>query len=156
MAPPPPLPFPPFPLYIPSPPIPPATLPPPPPATLPPPPAYYPQRTLHPPCFGSFPSQIPITLTWPNPFTTHNSFTQPQPIPNTAPPTITHITSSHTPTPTTNAPLPPPTTAVATAKGKSFARVGKGIKAAIFYVGAKRFTLNFDGGRTASYHITER
>uniref|UniRef100_A0A2N9GEV9 TIR domain-containing protein n=1 Tax=Fagus sylvatica TaxID=28930 RepID=A0A2N9GEV9_FAGSY len=147
----------PFPLYIPSPPIPPATLPPPPPATLPPPPAYYPQRTLHPPCFGSFPSQIPITLTWPNPFTTHNSFTQPQPIPNTAPPTITpapptitHITSSHTPTPTTNAPLPPPTTAVATAKGKSFARVGKGIKAAIFYVGAKRFTLNFDGGQWAT------
>ena len=149
-------PFSPFPLYTPSPSIPLAILPPPPLATLPPPPPYYPPKTLQPSCFGSFPSQIPITLAWPNPFATPNGFTQSQTILNTSHLTTSHTLSTHTPTPTTIAPLPPPIKEVVIARGKSSARVGKGSKSTIFHVGAKRFALTFDGSCTTPYHIMER
>jgi hypothetical protein len=42
------------------------------------------------------------------------------------------------------------------ARGKHLDRIGKGSKNAFFRVGVKRFTLAFDGGHSAPYHITER
>lgn len=45
---------------------------------------------------------------------------------------------------------------MAATSGKLLDRVGKGSIDAFFRVVAKRFTLAFDGGRSAPYHITER
>jgi hypothetical protein len=42
------------------------------------------------------------------------------------------------------------------AKGYHLEKVGRGSKNAFFRVGAKCFTLAFDGGRFSPYHITER
>uniref|UniRef100_A0A2N9IMC9 Reverse transcriptase domain-containing protein n=1 Tax=Fagus sylvatica TaxID=28930 RepID=A0A2N9IMC9_FAGSY len=52
--------------------------------------------------------------------------------------------------------VPPPRKTVAATSGKLLDRVGKGSTEAFFRVGAKRFTLAFDGGRSAPYHIRER
>uniref|UniRef100_A0A2N9EUT4 Uncharacterized protein n=1 Tax=Fagus sylvatica TaxID=28930 RepID=A0A2N9EUT4_FAGSY len=115
---------------------------------IPPPPPNVPQQQathVPPPCFESFQPQS--LLTWPQHQHKH--------IPKPSSPPLNLIPTLANPIPTL--PNPSPTlrkvTLPPTIRGK---HVASGRREGLFRVGAKNFSLAFDGGRAAPYHILEK
>jgi hypothetical protein len=134
-----------LPLPPPPPPLVPTSFPPPPSSNPIIPPNHYPGLLPPtPPCFGSFPSQP--TIGWPLPHYQYPSKTFITPTPQTNP-RITHTQ----PLPT----LPHPKW-VNMKKKKAGNHRTLGSRVCSFRVGAKLFSFDYDGGRTAPYHIIEK